>query len=267
MLKIATAIYAAAGLCYIAYFVTMRRAFGEAATALVIAGIIPHIPALIVRAIVSHRPPFLNLYEYMMSVTLGLAILYLVLEAITKTKVFGAAVVPLIALAAFFATRLPCQVTWTMPALKSAWRVPHILTAILAYSSFAIAFGLALLYLLRERAGDDDTGFWARRLPSLKVLDYTVYRMIAFGFIMQTALLLTGAIWAQFVFGRPWSWDPKEVWALITWLVYAAYLHTRISMGWKGHKSMILAIIGFVVVLFTLFGVNWIGKGYHSEYS
>ncbi|MDI6827284.1 MAG: cytochrome c biogenesis protein CcsA, partial [Armatimonadota bacterium] len=80
------------------------------------------------------------------------------------------------------------------------------------------------------------------------------------------ALLLTGAVWAQFAFGRPWSWDPKEVWALITWLVYAAYLHTRLSMGWKGRKSVILTIVGFAVVLFTLFGVNLLGKGYHATY-
>jgi len=267
LMKIATWIYVGAGLCYLAYFISMRRALGEAGRAILIAGLVPHVPGVIIRAIVSQRPPFLNLYEYMISVTLAIVILYLILETLTKTKIFGAAVVPLIALAGLFATRLPSEVAWTMPALRSAWRTPHIVTAILAYSSFAIAFGLAILYIARERTGEESTAFWTQRLPSLKVLDHTAYRMIAFGFMMQTALLLTGAIWAQVVFGRPWNWDPKEVWALVTWLVYATYLHTRLSMGWRGHRSMVLAIIGFAVVLFTLLGVNLIGKGYHSEYS
>jgi cytochrome c-type biogenesis protein CcsB len=267
LLRIATWIYIGAAVCYLAYFLSTRRVLGQAGMALFVAGIVPHIAALAVRTIVSQRPPFLNLYEYMMSVTLGMVIMYLALEYLTRTKVFGAVAVPLIALASLFTTGLPSEVAWTMPALKSAWRVPHIATAILAYSAFAIAFGLGVLYLVRESFGSGNTGFWATRLPTLKELDHTAYRMIAFGFTMQTALLLTGAIWAQYVFGRPWSWDPKEVWALVTWLVYAAYLHTRLSMGWRGRKSVLLAIIGFVVVLFTLFGVNWIGRGYHSEYS
>lgn len=263
--KIAMGFYIGAAVFYIANFLSQRRAFGDIGRVVLIIAVIPHICAVIIRGIVSNRPPFLNLYEYMLSVTLGVVILYLALEFSTKSKIFGAVAVPLVALACVFTSRLPSEVAWTMPALKSAWRVPHISTAILAYSAFTIAFCLGILYLLREHAGKGG-GFLASRLPSLDVLDHTAYRMIAFGFLMQTALLLTGAVWAQFAFGRPWSWDPKEVWALITWLVYAAYLHTRLSMGWKGRRSIILTIVGFAVVLFTLFGVNWIGRGYHATY-
>jgi cytochrome c-type biogenesis protein CcsB len=116
-----------------------------------------------------------------------------------------------------------------MPALLSAWRVPHIFTAILAYASFGIAFTLAIMYLIREGIDTDSAGkndksdksFWASRLPSAEVLDQTIYRTIAFGFLMQTLLVVVGAIWAQFAWGRYWGWDPKETWSLITWLIYA----------------------------------------------
>jgi cytochrome c-type biogenesis protein CcsB len=101
-------------------------------------------------------------------------------------------------------------------------------------------------------------------MPSLKSLDQLIYRTLAFGFMMQTALLITGAVWAQLAWGRYWGWDPKETWALITWLIYAAYLHMRVTMGWRGRKSAIVCIIGFVATMFTLFGVSLLLPGLHS---
>ncbi|MDI6827285.1 MAG: cytochrome c biogenesis protein CcsA, partial [Armatimonadota bacterium] len=180
--KVAIVLYIGAAVFYIINFISQRKAFGDIGRIALITALAPHVCAVVIRGIVSKRPPFLNLYEYMLSVTLGIVILYLALEFSTKSKVFGAAAVPLVALGSIFTLRLPSEVAWTMPALKSAWRVPHISTAILAYSAFAIAFCLGILYLLRERS-ENGRGFLASRIPSLNVLDHTAYRMIAFGFL------------------------------------------------------------------------------------
>lgn len=257
-------IYLLSAICYVVYLINARSAVGKIATASLTAGWVLHTAALVVRTVAAGRPPFLNLYEYVLSLTWGFVLVYLVAEFTTKKKQLGAFTVPLVTIFAFLATRLPTEVNPTMPALRSAWRVPHIATAILAYSAFALAFGLAWMYLIRERVEKNEKSFWATRLPSVKVLDQMIYRTLSFGFMMQTALLITGAIWAQFAWGRYWGWDPKETWSLITWLIYAAYLHMRVTMGWRGRKSAIVCIIGFIATMFTLFGVSLLLPGLHS---
>ena len=262
--QIAFWVYLAATVCYVGYLFNRQKSVGTAGLALLILGFALHTAALVVRTVAAGRPPFLNLYEYMLSFTWGAVLVYFALEAITKNKSFGTFAVPLITGFAFLTYRLPSEVNPTMPALKSAWRVPHIASGILSYAAFGVAFMLAIMYLIRERTEGNPQSFWTTRLPSLKVLDTTIYRTIAFGFLMQTALIMVGAIWAQIAWGRFWGWDPKETWSLITWLIYAAYLHTRATMGWRGHKSALVAIIGFAATIFTLFGVSFLLSGLHS---
>ncbi|MCL5105636.1 MAG: c-type cytochrome biogenesis protein CcsB [Armatimonadetes bacterium] len=234
-----------------------------------------HTAALVVITMAIGRPPFLNLYEYMLSFTWAAAVVYTATELLTKNPALGAFCVPLITAVAFFTERLPnARIdSAIMPALQSAWRVPHITSAILAYGAFLIAFMLAIMYLIREgidanlaKHGGKGTNksFWVSRLPAAKVLDQTIYRTIAFGFLMQTLLVLVGAVWAQCAWGRYWGWDPKETWSLITWLIYATYLHTRTLMGWRGRKSAWLAVFGFVATGFTLLGVSFLLGGLHS---
>jgi len=159
-----------------------------------------------------------------------------------------------------------------MPALRSAWRVPHIASGILAYGAFTVAFIVAVMYLMRERVDKQQArmkkgspvSFWAKRLPAAPVLDSVIYRTVAFGFLMQTLLVVIGAIWAQMAWGRYWGWDPKETWSFITWVIYATYLHTRVSMGWRGRKSALIATFGFAATAFTLLGVSYLFQGLHS---
>jgi len=219
--------------------------------------------ALVIRGVALERVPFLNMYEYMISCIWGAAAVYLGLEIITRNRFFGAFAVPFITIAAFMAARLPFQMVDIMPALRSAWRVPHIASAILAYGAFGIACMLAVMYLLSVKSEGNKESFWASRLPSSKFIDQAIYRVIAFGFLMQTILILVGAIWAQVSWGRYWGWDPKETWSFITWLIYAVYLHTRTMMGWRGRNSAYVALFGFAAVIFTLLGVNWLG-GLHA---
>lgn len=262
LFQIAFWIYLAAAIFYVVHLFDKKRAIGQAGLTLLLIGLAFHTGSLVVRTVAAQRPPFLNLYEYMVSFAWGGVIVYLGLEFLTKTRVFGSFAVPLVAGISFLAIRLPIDVNPTMPALRSAWRVPHIATAILAYSAFAVAVGAAIMYLIREK-NEGQASFWATRLPPAASLDQTVYRLISFGFLMQTLLLITGAIWAQKAWGKYWSWDPKETWALITWLIYASFLHMRSTHGWRGRKSAIMTIVGFAAVLFTLYGVNLLG-GLHA---
>lgn len=264
LFKVAFAVYLLATICYVVHMFSKNNTAGKAGTALLILGLLVHTGSLVVRTASAHRVPFLNLYEYMLSLTWGAVLVYMGLEFLTKTRIYGSFVVPLIAAFSFMTMRLPSEVNPTMPALESAWRTPHIGTAILAYSAFGIAFGLAIMYIVGERSAKREGSFWATRLPAMKTLDRTIYRTIAFGFLMQTLLIITGAIWAERAWGSYWSWDPKETWALITWLIYAVYLHTRTQMGWQGRRSAMMAIVGFVATLFTLFGVAFFMSGLHS---
>lgn len=263
LFKAAFFLYLVASVAYIVYLARKSDGLGKASTGLLVAGGLVHAASLVVRTIAAARPPFLNLYEYVLSLSWGFMVVYLFVQWRAKSRELGAFAVPLLALFSYLAVRLPTEVNPTMPALRSAWRVPHISTAIFAYAAFGVAFGLAIMYLIRERIGEDKESFWASRLPPLKTLDRLVYRITAFGFMMQTALLITGAVWAQFAWGRYWGWDPKETWALITWLIFAAYLHTRVTLGWKGKRSAVMIVVGFTAMIFTLFGVNLLG-GLHA---
>ena len=144
-----------------------------------------------------------------------------------------------------------------MPALKSNWLLIHVVTCFLGYAAFAVAFGTALLYLAQEKRP-------RATLPALPLLDRLLHRATMLGFLLLTFGILTGAVWAESAWGRYWSWDPKETWSLITWLIYAAMLHARLLKGWQGRRTAWLAVLGFMAVLFTYFGVSFLLSGLHS---
>ena len=265
LFKIAFWVYLAATVCYLAFLVKRQKVVGKLGLGLLVIGLVVHTASLVVITIVTGRPPFLNLYEYMLSFTWGAVLVYIALELMTKSQAFGGFAIPLITAFTYLAYRLPSNIgDNVMPALKSVWRVPHIASGVLAYAAFGLAFVLGIMYLMRERTEGKKKSYWGTRLPALKTLDQTTYRVIAFGFLMQTLLVVVGAIWAQAAWGRYWGWDPKETWSLITWLIYATYLHTRVTMGWRGHKSAIIAAVGFVAAMFTLYGVSYLLPGLHS---
>jgi cytochrome c-type biogenesis protein CcsB len=137
--------------------------------------------------------------------------------------------------------------------------------AFLGYAAFAVAFGAAIMYLIQEHfLKRKKLGAMYQKLPSLDKLDDINYRCLTFGFPLLTLAIISGAIWAETAWGTYWSWDPKETWSLITWFVYAALLHGRLTTGWRGKKAAILAIVGFFVLLFTFIGVNLLLPGLHS---
>jgi cytochrome c-type biogenesis protein CcsB len=147
-----------------------------------------------------------------------------------------------------------------IPALQSNWLVAHVITCFLGYAGFAVSFVAAVLLLLSK--GSDQL----EKNPHFReILDEIVHRSILLGYPLLSLGIITGAAWADYAWGSYWSWDPKETWSLITWLVYSAFLHARLARGWSGEKTAILSVVGFGAVLFTYFGVNYL-PGLHSYF-
>ena len=149
-----------------------------------------------------------------------------------------------------------------MPALQSNWLGFHVSTAIIAYGAFGVSCVLGVIFLLRERM--KTSGFLDQHIPSREKLDMLSYRSVSLGLLFLTFTIITGAIWAKRAWGTYWNWDPKETWSLITWIIYAIYLHLRLNKGLRGRKSAIFAALGFAAVIFTYVGVNTLLAGLHS---
>lgn len=152
-----------------------------------------------------------------------------------------------------FSSLLPSAIQPLIPALQSNWLHIHVLTCFIAYAAFAISFFCGVFYFMDLRF-----------LPPKRTLEEINYRSVVIGFPMLSAGILTGAVWASYAWGSYWSWDPKESWSLITWIVYAIFLHARYAKGWTGKRVALLSIIGFASVIFTYFGVNFVLSGLHS---
>jgi cytochrome c-type biogenesis protein CcsB len=149
-----------------------------------------------------------------------------------------------------------------IPALQSNWLTYHVLTCFLGYAAFAVSFGASIAYLIKDRKANMSSE--NSLLPQITVLDEVIYKGVGVGFLLLGIGIITGAVWANYAWGSYWSWDPKETWSLITWLIYATFLHARLTRGWRGKKTAILSIIGFCGVIFTFLGVNYLLSGLHS---
>ncbi len=194
-----------------------------------------------------------------------MAVLYLYVEIKYREQGFGVFVSPLIFLAIAYASFDPsisAKINPLIPALKSNWLIAHVVTCFLGYAGFALAFGLSLTYFVKRKQPGKNAFF--SRLPDEAIIDELTYQMVVFGFLFLTIGIITGAVWANSAWGKYWSWDPKETWSLITWFVYAIFLHLRMMRGWYGRNLALVSITGFIAVMFTYFGVNFLLSGLHS---
>ncbi|AHB88251.1 c-type cytochrome synthesis protein CcsA [Thermosynechococcus sp. NK55a] len=248
--------------------------------------------------------PISNLYESLFFLCWGLTAMHFVAESISGQPLVGVVTAPVaMGITAFAALSLPPEMQQSaplVPALKSNWLMMHVSVMMLSYATLMVGSLLAIAFLIvtwgqpinlrgssvgtgsfRSRPPDpaleSSTGgggttvltppalqLSLQRLTLAETLDNLSYRMIGLGFPLLTIGIISGAVWANEAWGAPWSWDPKETWALIVWLVYAAYLHARITRDWQGRKPAILATVGFGVVWVCYLGVNLLGKGLHS---
>ncbi len=228
-----------------------RKILGAARIA-AITGVLANLTALIARTMLSGRLPLTDGYEFLLSFTFISVLLYLLYEKMSQAQNGGAVLMFMAALlltAVFiFMPHQHGAYSPLMPALKSPWLTSHVLTAVIAYSAFTLGAALALVQLVKKENSDD----------------INVYRSVGGGFVMLSISIVLGGIWAEQAWGTYWSWDPKETWALVTWIIYAIYLHIYRSKGWKGNNANLMVLAGFILVLFTFFGVNYLLSGLHS---
>ncbi len=178
---------------------------------------------------------------------------------------FGTFVSMLVLIMLLIAATVSRQFHPLAPALQSLWLPVHAGVAVMAYGFLALAFCGAIMYLLQERElKSKKFGFFFSRLPSLDSLDQLNNHCLTAGFGLLTLGIITGSVWARQAWGTYWHWDPKETWSLITWFLYAAQIHQRFTLGWRGKRAAVMSIIGFSAVIFTLWGVNYLLGGVHS---
>ena len=271
ILSYTTFAYFGVFMLYLIMMVMNKDFFGRLASLLLGLGLIAHTAAIVLRWVKSYElgighAPFSNLYESLVFFAWTLVFFYLVIEWRTKNKTLGVFVTPLAFLAmayASFSPNISSSIQPLIPALKSNWLISHVITCFFGYAAFGLSFGLSIMYLLKRLDTQDRQNVFLKLIPGTGILDELNYQMIVIGFMMLTLGIITGSVWAHSAWGSYWSWDPKETWSLITWLIYASVIHSRLVRGWGGKRISILCIIGFACVLFTYFGVNYLA-GLHS---
>lgn len=276
LLGITTFIYLAATFFYVAFTFFKLKALGTLGTLTTLIGIFANIAGIGFRWIESYQQgighiPLSNMYESLVFFALSIAAVYLVIEHLYKAKILGSFVLPFafIAMAyASYSAEFGKDVKPLLPALQSNWLVAHVITCFIGYAAFAISSGLAIYYLSKitsfNTQNSPESEGTASGAVSLLKIDDIIYKIMVFGFIWLTGGIITGAIWANSAWGTYWSWDPKETWSLITWFVYALALHARYTRGWNGTRMSIVALVGFISVIFTYYGVNFLLSGLHS---
>lgn len=224
---------------------------------------------VVVRGLWAQRVPWGNMYEFSITAALGILIVFLALSIRRDLRWLGLFVVIATLLTLGLAvTVLYTEAAQLVPALKSYWLIIHVSAAIICAGAFTVAAGSAGLSLVRaraeKRAGTEDLSGWLSRVPTAKRLQVFTNRVVAFSFPLWTFAVIAGAIWAENAWGRYWGWDPKETWAFITWVIYAAYLHARSTAGWRGDRASWIAIAGWLAFLINYFGVNLFVNSLHS---
>ena len=255
-------IYFVSMILYFLFAAVKKNGVSVAARILLIIGFALHTAALFVRGIGAGRLPMTNQYEFAACFAWGLCLVSLVFIIRYRFPVLGIFAVPLVFLIIGYAAMQDRSVNELMPALKSNWLGFHVSTAIIAYGAFGVSAVLSFIFLIRD--GMKKESFFDRHIPDREKLDLLSYRCVSLGLLFLTFTIITGAIWAKRAWGSYWSWDPKETWSLVTWLIYAAYLHLRIRRGWRGKSAAVFAVVGFFCVIFTYIGVNKLIPGLHS---
>ena len=271
-LGITTFLYLFTMALYFAYIFYRSKKFGLIIRGFTIVGLLFHTIGLGLRWYESYQLgyghiPLSNMYEALVSMAWCIVLVLILMEQKFKTETMGAFVFPIVSLAMAYASLAPTvqdEIEPLIPALQSNWLTYHVMTCFLGYAAFAVSFGASIAFLLKKKDAPPTTEDDAASLPALDLLDEIVYKGNAVGFLLLAIGIITGAVWANYAWGSYWSWDPKETWSLITWLIYAVFLHARLTRGWRGRKTAILSIIGFCGVLFTFLGVNYVLSGLHS---
>jgi cytochrome c-type biogenesis protein CcsB len=248
------------------------RRWGGVAMVLTAVGALTHAAVLVTRGLATDRLPFGNMYEFATATVLVAVVVYVVFAVRAPGLrhlglfVLAPVVLSLVLIGLF----LYAEAGPLVAALRSYWLAIHVTTAIIGFGIFFVSGIASVMYLVRSRyearlaAGEPAESGLVSRLPGAAALDRVAHRSAVFGFPIWTFAVIAGAIWAEAAWGRFWGWDPKETWAFIAWVVYAAYLHARTTAGWRGRPAAWVNTVGLVVMIFNLLFVNMVSTGLHS---
>jgi cytochrome c-type biogenesis protein CcsB len=248
------------------------RRWGVVAMGLTVLGVLAHGGVLVFRGLATDRLPWGNMYEFATATVLVAVVAYIVFAlrapALRHLGLFVLA--PVVLALVLIGLFLYAQAGPLVAALRSYWLAIHVSTAIIGFGIFFVSGIASVMYLVRSRyearladGGAPESGI-VSRLPAAAALDRVAHRTAVFGFPIWTFAVIAGAIWAEAAWGRFWGWDPKETWAFIAWVVYAAYLHARTTAGWRGRPAAWVNVVGLVVMIFNLLFVNMVSTGLHS---
>lgn len=264
LFEIAMTLYFAAMVVGIVEFFRSSKATSAIMLSLAVAGFVLHTAGIVSRYVTAGQIPIVSPHEATSFFAWCVVLVFFVLELRYRPGLLGSFIMPLVFALMFTASLFPRDVVPMAPVLQSNWLVFHTLFAFLANAAFAMAAGVGVMYLVQEHfVRSKQLGGMFHRLPSLQSLDHMNYRLITVGFPLFTLAMVTGMLWAESAWGSYWRWDPREVWSLITWFIFAMIIHSRLVAGWRGRRAAVLSVIGFISILVAFFGIKFLEKGLH----
>ncbi|MBW2623812.1 MAG: c-type cytochrome biogenesis protein CcsB [Deltaproteobacteria bacterium] len=258
-------LYVLSSAAYLVFIIRQNKQAAKGAVYLIGTAFALQTLYLLLRAISQGQLPVLNMTEALGFYGWALVGVFLFLSIKFTIPVLGAFVSPLAVLSILLSSVIPADQPTVIPAFQNIWLSVHLTTIFVGYGFFSLGFVAGVMYLLQEhQIKAKALGSIFHRLPSLNALDTLNQYSLTMGFPLITMGIVFGAIYAQVILGAYWRWDPKEVWSLVIWLLYAAMLHQRLTVGWRGRRAALMSILGFSVLCFTFFGVSYLLPGYHS---
>ena len=253
---------------YLLFLFFQKKPYQKLGYGLLAVGFGLHTLALVMKYAALGHMPVANLFQTLSFAAWAVVGVFLLMQYRLKLNILGLYAASLASGIMVVASFFPKEPAQSVKIFNSIWLKFHILAIFTGEAALALACGIGILYLLQENAiKNKQSRFFLRRLPSLELLDNTNYFCIITGFSMLTLGLVTGFIYAKAIWGTFWSWDPKEVWSGLSWLLYAALLHGRLAVGWRGRNAALMSILGFLLLLFTFVGVNFWFHGHHGDFT
>ncbi len=260
----ATVMYLLAAVAYVLYLARPERKWAQAALWATVTGFLCHVAYFSLRWSEGGHIPITSFFEASNFLGMGMVFVFLVMEFRYKIAALGSFMLPLVLLLMLPVVLHPDRSMTLNPLLKSNWLGIHTSLSVLGDAAFAFSFIVAIMYLIQERQlKAKHLGAIFHRLPSLDIMDTIGYKSLTLGWPLFTLGMITGSIWANSAWGTYWSWDPKETWSLITWVTYLVLLHLR-TIGWRGRKMAVLAIVGFLLVLVSFYVISHVSFGNHA---
>jgi cytochrome c-type biogenesis protein CcsB len=262
---ISVSLYFVATLAYTSFLFSHREGVVKVATKILLSGFLFHTITIFFRYFIAGRTPAINLFESLSFYSWVIVIIFLIFEVRYRLPVLGSFVVPLALVLLITASFQSKDIIPLSPSMETVWVPIHISLAFLGNAFFALATGAGIMYLIQEHyLKSHKVGGLYFLLPSLDVLDKLNHKCLLFGLPMLTLAIVTGSIGASFVWGPYWALDPRFLWSLITWLLYAILLHGRIVIGWRGKRAAVFAIGSFTVLLISFFSIKLLSWGSHT---